>query len=179
MKTFKNPEENNAPIKEFTYEGCKYAGIPAGMIFSVLSEGLANFLVETFPFLVEVPVAPVAENEFCCTKCGRDCKSSFMKDRHEKVCKETPKGSAVILKPSYIFWNYKNLDRTQLTEDQLIPEGVKLSAPNVVEFNEKDITSPAPGVERVTMIGKTMQKVTTDREGVDWYGEGLTDDIVR
>ena len=173
MKTFKNPTEINAPIKEFTYEGCRYAGIPVGMTFSVLSDGLANFLVETFPFLVELPRAPIAENEFCCTKCGRDCKSSFMKERHEKVCKETPKGSAVILKPIYIFWNYVGLDRTQLTPDLLIPASEN-SQP--VGVSEKDITEPVPGIKRTAMIGKTMQKVITDREGVDWYGPGLEDD---
>jgi hypothetical protein len=176
MKTYKNPQEANAPIHEFTYEGCRYAGIPVGMTFSVLSDGLANYLTETFSFLEEISVAPVAENEFCCSKCGRDCKSSFMKERHEKVCKELPQGLAVILKPTYIFWNYKNLDKTQLTPDQLIPEHAIQSSPNPV--SEKEITEPAPGRDGMAMIGKTMQKVTTDNEGVDWYGPGIEDDIV-
>jgi len=45
------------------------------------------------------------------------------------------------------------------------------------EFTEKEITSPMPGVERTAMIGKHMEKVTTDRDGIDWYGNGLEDDI--
>jgi hypothetical protein len=101
-----------------------------------------------------------------------------MKARHEKVCKSQPQGLATILKPNYIFWNYANLDRTQLTPDQLIPESVTLSKPNTVEFNELDIVNPAPGKDGVAMIGKTMQKVVTDRDNVDWYGPGLEDDVI-
>lgn len=176
MKTFTNPKEMNCDIREFVYEGCRYAGIPVGMTFSVLSGGLAEFLKNTFTWLVEADKpAPVVANEFCCSKCGRDCKSSFMKARHEKVCKEIPQGMASILKPVYIFWNYKNLDRTQLTEDQLIPESMPQPKP---EFTEKDVSEPAPGREGTAMIGKHLEKVTTDREGVDWYGPGTETDVV-
>lgn len=172
MKTFKNPSTSN--IGEFTYEGCRYDGIPAGMTFSVLSEGLADYLMETFPFLVQTDTAPVADNIYCCSKCGKDCHSEYMKKRHEKVCKEEPKGMATILKPNYIFWKYAGLDRSQLTEDQLIPD----IAPIQPVFNERDITEPMPGRAGTAMIGRTLQQVVTDREGVDWYGEGLVDDFV-
>lgn len=181
MKTFTNPE-NAIPINEFTYEGCKYDGIAPGLSFSVLSDGLADFLIYAFPQLVEATeAAPVADNAFCCSKCNKDCGSKFMKERHEKVCKAEPVGMAPILKPSYIFWNYKDLDRTQLTEDQLIPSLVGQQPSNAVkkEINEKEIYDPMPGKEGMGMIGRTMQKVTTDREGVEWYGEGLTDDPVK
>ena len=176
MKTFQNPP-NCPAIGEFVYEGCRYAGIAPGLTFSILSEGLANYLTETFNWLQEaIEVAPVAENEYSCSKCGKDCGSKYMKERHEKVCKAEPKGMAVILKPSYIFWNYKNLDRTQLTPDQLIPENVGAAVP--MGFTEKEVTEPMPGREGTAMIGKHMEKVVTDHEGVDWYGPGLEDDIV-
>jgi len=174
MKTFKNPEETNAPIHEFNYEGCKYAGIPVGMTFSVLSEGLADFLIETFPFLVEASEpAPVADNEYCCSKCNKACGSKYMKERHEKVCTVEAQGLATILKPSYIFWNYKNLDKTQLTPDQLLPTTGTSPQP---EFNEKDITDPMPGKSGMAVIGKRLEPVVTDRDGIDWYGAGLEDD---
>jgi len=177
MKTFTNPKELNCDIREFVYEGCRYAGIPVGLTFSVLSGGLADYLTSTFTWLVEAEKpAPIAVNEFCCSKCGRDCKSSFMKARHEKVCKETPKGAATILKPSYIFWNYKGLDKSQLTEDQLIPESVNTQPKP--EFTEKEITEPMPGREGMAMIGKHLEKVVTDRDGVDWYGNGIENDSV-
>jgi len=182
MKTFTNPE--NAPvIGEFTYEGCRYEGIAPGLTFSVLSVGLADFLMNAFPQLrVEDKVAPVAANEYCCSKCGKDCGSKFMKDRHEKVCKEVSVGMATILKPKFIFWNYLGLDKTQLTPDQMIPGDYgttpsRLPTPTEPVV-EKDYGTPAPGKETVGMIGRTMQPVTLDREGVEWYGEGLKDDVV-
>jgi hypothetical protein len=176
MKTFQSPKD--APkVGEFTYEGCRYAGIEPGLTFSVLSDGLIDFLLERFPFLVEQKeVAPVAENKYCCSKCGKDCGSQYMKERHEKVCKEIPQNLAIILKPSYIFWNYKGLDKTQLTEDQLIP-GMTLE-PNQSSAPQVSAPEPASGKAGYAMIGKSMQPVTTDREGVDWYGEGLVDDVV-
>ena len=178
MKTFQSPQEAS-PIGEFTYEGCRYSGIAPGLVFSVLSIGLANYLQETFPFLIEKEEAPIAENEYCCSKCGKDCGSKYMKERHEKVCKAEPKGMAVILKPSYIFWNYKNLDRTQLTPDQLIPESVNSPQPEQVKtMTEQEASEPAPGKPGMDMIGRTMQRVTTDRDGISWYGEGTTDDTV-
>ena len=176
MKTFTNPASVNCDICEFVYEGCRYAGIPVGMTFSVLSDRLAEYLKETFTWLVEAEKpAPVATNEYCCSKCNKDCGSKYMKERHEKVCKAQPQGMATILKPSYIFWNYKGLDKSQLTPDQLIPESVNTQPKP--EFTEKEITEPMPGVEREAMIGKHTEKVVTDRDGIDWYGEGLTDDI--
>lgn len=181
MKTFLNPQEKSAPIKEFTYEGCRYAGIPAGLTFSVLSEGLANFLTETFPFLEEVTaVTKTVANENCCRKCGRDCKSKYMRDRHEKVCKEVSENATIILKPIHIFWNYKNLDRTQLTPDQLIPEtvsGMPQPPSNYIQIDEKDVTEPMPGTPGTELIGKRMEKVSIDGDGISWYGDGLTDDI--
>jgi len=179
MKTFINPQEKNIPISEFTYEGCRYSGIAVGLTFSVVSDGLAKFLVETFPQLEEAEkVAPVAENQYCCSKCGKDCGSKYMKDRHEKVCKEEPKGMAVILKPSYIFWNYKGLDKTQLTDDQLIPDSVINPTPEQKIMTEQEVSEPAPGKSGIAMIGKTMQQVTTDRDGIDWYGAGTEIDTV-
>jgi hypothetical protein len=180
MKTFINPQERNIPVNEFTYEGCRYSGIAVGLTFSVVSDGLANFLIEMFPQLIEASeVAPVADNEYCCSKCNKDCGSKYMKERHEKVCKAEPKGMAVILKPSYIFWNYKNLDRTQLTPDQLIPESVNSPQPEQVKtMTEQEASEPAPGKPGMDMIGRTMQRVTTDRDGISWYGEGTTDDTV-
>lgn len=180
MKTFKNPIEKNIPVGEFTYEGCRYSGIPVGSVFSVLSEGLFKFLMETFPQLELIEKeAPIAQNEHCCSRCGKDCRSKFMKERHEKVCKAEIKGFAPILKPIFIFWNYKNLDRTQLTPDQLIPENVGQVSPTVrPAMTEKEATQPAPGRETTAMIGTHMEKVTTDRDGVDWYGEGVTNDVV-
>jgi len=179
MKTFTNPKDSNLPISEFVYEGCRYSGIEVGLTFSVLSEGLANFLLETFPQLVpSETAAPVADNEYCCSKCNKDCGSKYMKERHENVCKAEPKGLATILKPSYIFWNYKNLDRTQLSEDQLIPSSaVSMPKEQIAYMTEKEITEPMPGVEGQEMIGKHMEAVTTDREGIPWYGKGLEDDI--
>jgi len=175
MKTLLLPP-TSPPIGEFTYEGCRYAGISSGQTFSVLSDGLAKFLTETYPFIQETELAPVAANEYCCSKCGKDCGSKYMKERHEKVCKAEPKNMAIILKPTYIFWNYKNLDKTQLTPDQFIPENTEAAAPKP-QINESDVTNPMPGKENVTMIGKRMEKVVTDHEGVDWYGPGLEDDI--
>lgn len=180
MKTFVNPQEKNAPIKEFTYEGCRYAGIPVGLTFSVLSEGMAQFLKETYSFLEEIdtPTQTVA-NENCCRKCGRDCKSKYMRDRHEKVCTAVSKGTTMILKPTFIFWQYKNLDRTQLTPDQEVPNavaGMPQPPSNYIQINEKDVTEPMPGTPGTAVIGKHVEKVVTDRDGVDWYGEGLTDD---
>jgi len=175
MKTFVSPE-GSPEIKEFTYEGCRYSGIKSGTTFSVLSEGLANYLTETFSFLVPAEVAPIADNEFCCSKCGKDCGSKYMKERHEKVCTVESQGLAVILKPTYIFWNYKGLDRTQLTPDQLIPTGLEQSKPQEAMMNEEEISQPAPGVKGTAMIGKRIQPVTTDRDGVDWYGSGVEDD---
>jgi len=178
MKTFNSPP-TAPPIGEFVYEGCRYSGIVPGSTFSVLSNGLAEFLTEMFPFLVESDKpAPVADNEYCCSKCNKDCGSKYMKDRHEKVCKEEPQGLATIMKPTYIFWNYKGLDLTQLTPDQLIPPSVSNFQPQP-QFNEKDITDPMPGKEGFAMIGKRMEKVVTDRDGIDWYGNGLEDDPVR
>lgn len=175
MKTFKNSPDA-PPIGEFVYEGCRYAGIDAGLTFSVLSDGLADYLVEAFPSLKELEsVAPVVANEYCCSKCGKDCGSKYMKDRHENVCKAEAKGMATILKPSYIFWNYKHLDRTQLTPDQLIPDGV-LSAPPQPAITEKEVTEPMPGTPGMAMIGKRMQPVTTDHDGIEWYGNGLEND---
>lgn len=177
MKTFQNPIDSPA-IGEFTYEGCRYSGIEPGLTFSILSEGLCTYLGEAFPQLVEAEVtAPIAENEYCCSKCGRDCKSTFMKERHEKSCTAEPQGLATILKPSYIFWNYKQLDTTQLTPDQFIPTSNPTMPAQEPGLTEKEITEPAPGIEREVMIGKTLQKVTTDRENVDWFGKGLEDDI--
>lgn len=176
MKTFQLLSDSPI-IKEFTYEGCRYSGITPGLTFSILSVGLANYLTETFPFLVEKEVAPIAENEYCCSKCGKDCGSKYMKERHEKVCKEVSAGMAPILKPNFIFWNYKYLDKTQLTPDQLLPEN--LGQPVIVEepvLTEKEVSEPMPGRPGVAMIGKQMQSVTTDRDGIEWYGEGLTDD---
>jgi hypothetical protein len=177
MKTFQNPPESPA-IGEFVYEGCRYAGIAPGLVFSILSEGLCDYLKEAFPQLIESgSVAPVADNEYCCSKCGKDCGSKFMKDRHEKVCQESSKGLATILKPSYIFWNYKNLDRTQITEGQLIPDSVNRIPPEQVRaMTEKEVTEPMPGVQREALIGKRMEQVTTDRDGIDWYGDGLQND---
>jgi len=177
MKTFQSPE-GSPKINEFTYEGCRYSGITPGSIFSILSEGLATYLLETFPFLVEKEEAPIADNEFCCSKCNKDCGSKYMKERHEKVCKAEPIGMAVILKPTYIFWNYKELDKTQLTPDQFLPNNLGQPIPQEPILTEKEISEPAPGVPGMAMIGKTMQPVTTDRDGVEWYGEGTTDDIV-
>lgn len=180
MKTFTNPKESGSAIGEFTYEGCRYSGIELGMTFSVISEGLANFLVETFPFLEEaVEPAPVAENKFCCSRCGRDCKSSYMKERHEKACKEAPKNMATILKPIHIFWNYRNLDRTQLTEDQLLPNTPN-EIPKIIEetMTEAEIAQPMPGKPGKSMIGKHEENVITDGDGIEWYGGGLEDDTV-
>jgi hypothetical protein len=177
MKTFQNPTDSPA-IGEFTYEGCRYKGIESGLTFSILSEGLSIYLTETFPQLIESKeIAPVADNEYCCSKCGKDCKSKFMKERHENACTAEPQGLATILKPSYIFWNYKNLDTTQLTPDQFIPGSNEYTPREEAGLTEKEITEPAPGIRREVMIGKNKQQVTTDKEGVDWYGEGLTDDI--
>ena len=182
MKTFINPLEFNQSIGEFVYSGCRYSGIDPGLKFSVLSVGLAQYLEETFPFLeVQADASPIADNEHCCSKCNRDCGSAYMKERHEKACKEEAVGLAMILKPSYIFWNFKDLDRTQLTEDQLIPSE-KNGPVNPPQFNvesEKDITEPAPGRPGMAMIGKRMEKVTIDRDGTEWYGDGLQDDPVR
>jgi hypothetical protein len=178
MKTFKNPQERNIPVGEFTYEGCRYSGIAVGLTFSVLSDGLADFLLEMFPQLEVIEkVAPVATNEFCCSKCNKDCGSKFMKERHEKVCKAEPQGLATILKPNFIFWHYKNLDRTQLTPDQLIPENLGQPIPQEHVLTENEVSQPAPGREGMDMIGTQMQKVTTDREGVSWYGPGVESDI--
>jgi len=178
MKTFKNPQEKNIPVGEFTYEGCRYSGIPAGLTFSVLSDGLADFLLEMFPQLEVVEkVAPVADNEFCCSKCNKDCGSKFMKERHENVCKAEPLGLATILKPTFIFWHYKNLDRTQLTPDQLLPDNLGQPIPPQESIlTEKEVSEPAPGRQSTDMIGRTMQPVTTDRDGVSWYGEGIESD---
>lgn len=176
MKTFQNPP-NSPPVGEFVYEGCRYSGIASGLTFSILSDGLANYLTKTFTWLVEAEAtAPVADNQFCCSKCGRDCKSKYMKDRHEKACTAEPKGMAVILKPSFIFWNYKELDRTQLTPDQLLPDSLGRTQEQAIAFNEKDVTEPMPGEEGTAMIGKHVEKVVTDRDGIDWYGGGLEDD---
>jgi hypothetical protein len=184
MKTFTNPKELNSKIGEFTYEGCRYSGIEAGLSFSVLSEGLAEFLVTTYPFLVEKENAQInLPNEYCCSKCGKDCGSKYMKERHEKVCTAEPQNLCIILKPSYIFWNYKNLDKTQLTEEQFVPTDITIpNNPSVVhdtEINEESITNPAPGAKKRDMIGTRMEDVTVDRDGVSWYGDGLTDDVVR
>jgi len=177
MRTFQLPP-TSASIGEFTYEGCRYSGIESGLSFSVLSEGLADFLLETFPNLIEASEpAPVADNEYCCSKCNKDCGSKFMKERHEKVCKVIAKGLATILKPSYIFWNYANLDKTQLTEDQLIPQSV-ISNPPPPQITEENIGEPAPGRKGKAMIGKSEQNVTIDREGVEWYGRGIEEDSV-
>jgi len=175
MKTFQSPE-GSPKINEFTYEGCRYSGIVPGTVFSVLSEGLATYLLETFPFLVEKEEALVAENEYCCSKCGKDCGSKYMKDRHEKVCKEVSAGMAPILKPNYIFWNYKNLDRTQLTPDLLLPENLGQPIPQNQVLSEKELSEPMPGRPGTAMIGKQLQQVTTDRDGIDWYGNGIEDD---
>jgi len=172
MKTFKNTATD---IGEFVYEGCRYSGIPSGMTFSIISDGLATFLTETFSFLKETDLAAVADNEYCCSKCNKDCGSKFMKERHEKVCKAETQGLATILKPTHIFWNYVNLDKTQLTPDQLIPEA--LNNQQSVLVNEADVTNPAPGREGMAMIGKRMQSVVTDKDGISWYGEGLVDDV--
>ena len=181
MKTFVNPQEKNAPIGEFTYEGCRYSGIPIGLTFSVLSEGLAQFLKEIYPFLEEIDTpTQTVDNENCCRKCGRDCKSKYMRDRHEKVCTVASTGTTMILKPIHIFWNYINLDRTQLTPDQLIPEtltGMPQPPSNYIQIDEKDVTEPMPGTPGTAMIGKHVEKVVTDRDGVDWYGGGLEDDF--
>lgn len=180
MKTFQNPP-NSPPIGEFVYEGCRYAGIAPGLTFSVLSDGLVELLTNMFPQLIECStVAPIAENEYCCSKCGKDCGSKYMKERHEKSCTAEPKGLATILKPSYIFWNYRNLDRTQLTEDQLLPTNLGNPMPIQPEqpmMTEKEASEPAPGVKSMEMIGKTRQEVTIDHDGIPWYGDGLTDDI--
>lgn len=179
MKTFKNPEDS-VPINQFTYEGCRYEGIAPGMSFSVLSDGLVEFLKNMFPQLIELTeVAPVADNEYCCSKCNKDCGSKYMKERHEKVCKAAPAGLATILKPSYIFWNYVGLDKTQLTEDQFIPASLNQTpTPQQIKMSEKDLAEPAEGKTGTAMIGKTLQPVTTDRDGIDWYGPGLEDDPV-
>jgi hypothetical protein len=179
MKTFTNPKDLNNPIGEFVYEGCRYSGIPAGLTFSILSDGLATYLTETFDWLVEATtVAPVADNEYCCSKCNKDCGSKYMKERHEKVCKAEPQGLATILKPIFIFWNYKGLDRTQLSPDLLLPDNLGQPIPQQPVMTEKEVSEPMPGRPGMEMIGKSMQQVTTDRDGIAWYGAGVEDDIV-
>lgn len=178
MKTFQLLSDSPI-IKEFTYEGCRYSGITPGTTFSVLSDGLATYLTETFEFLVEKDeVAPIADNEYCCSKCNKDCGSKYMKERHEKVCTAQPQGLATILKPILIFWNYKGLDRTQLSPDLLLPDNLGQPVPQQHIMTEEEASQPMPGTPGMEMIGKTMQSVTTDRDGVPWYGEGISDDHV-
>lgn len=179
MKTFQNPP-NSPAIGEFVYEGCRYSGIPAGLTFSILSDGLADYLTETYTWLVEAKeVAPIADNEYCCSKCNKDCGSKYMKDRHEKVCKVASQGLATILKPIFIFWNYKGLDRTQLTPDQLLPNNLGIPVPEEQRMTEEEVSQPAPGTPGMAMIGKNLEKVTTDRDGIEWYGEGISEDFVK
>ena len=175
MKTIRNPTDS--VISEFTYEGCKYSGITANTSFSVLSDNMAQYLTDTFPFLEEVEVAPVAENSTCCAKCGKDCKSKYMKDRHQNVCKEEMKGLVPLLKPTFVFWKYKGLDKTQLTNEQLLEGLGEPAAEKEDIISESEISEPMPGTPGTAMIGKNMQKVVTDRDGIDWYGDGLEDDI--
>ena len=183
MKTILNPLEKGMTLSDFTYEGCRYDKIEPGQVFSVLSEGLAEFLLTTFPVLELVKNAPVAANDYCCSKCGKDCGSKYMKERHEKVCKAENKKMAVILRPSYIFWNYKNLDKTQLTEDQLLPSDQIANQPKIdvtvvhdTIMTEESLAIPAAGITRSGKVAGRDRIITTDREGVDWYGEGVEDD---
>lgn len=178
MKTLTN--STDSVIGEFTYEGCKYPGIEANSKFSVMSDNLVDYLLETFSFLIEAEeVAPVVASKGACRKCGRDCKNEYMRDRHEKVCTEPDKDGAPLLTPNYIYWNYRGLDRSQIPVEMLKAQDpdYDVNSPQETVLTEEEVSQPAPGVKGTAMIGKRQRPVVTDHDGVDWYGDGVQDDI--
>ena len=186
MRLITNPKHLNCPIKTI-FEGAIYEIAPGETVsFDKEHYRLADFLLETYGFLVEETAedkpAPAKEKKdegpFVCQYCGKVCKSRIGLLSHERSCSkrtsapkekedhkaEEPKAKKAkevkVIKPK-AFLKKKPLNRSEKEN---------------VGFN--DMPSLTKGIVKKEMIGGRIQEVVYDSDGVGWYGPGLQNDIV-
>lgn len=166
MRYIKNPKSANAPIKT-VFEHEIYEIAPGDVLaFDESQDSLANFLLDTYGFLIEVDKKEVNSkniDKFICPYCGRELKSRIGYISHVNACKKKHKGKKVI--------------------EQHIKSPKPKAVPHTLtdeEFNKSGIDMPflskaEPVKEK---IGGRTEKMAYDGDGVGWYGPGIQDDFV-
>jgi hypothetical protein len=175
MRVLKNT--SNLKIDSFSFNGNQTKPFPEGavMTFPIQLYPLADHFLDKFGFIKELNPKDVETKntgKHICEWCGFEAKAPIGLISHKRYCKKKPKDGEKVKKKKKIAgitpMEYTGKIVTRTTE------GVSRGQAENQGFQDMPELSGRP-TKKSKIAGKT-QDVTVDKDGIEWYGDGVQED---